>query len=95
MPKIIESDLIETDLRYDNGFTQIKVRLHVLDILRIMEICKSAGNLYYYNELRWFIEQLVKNDSKMGNIDFSRKLPRIKIKELKQWELDKLMNKKH
>jgi len=94
MVRVIPSDLIETYLKYDNGFTEVKLKLHILDILRIMEICKSAGNMYYYNELRWFLEQMTKNFEKVGYIDFSRKLPRIKLKEVKPWELDKLTEKK-
>jgi hypothetical protein len=91
--KPIKSDVIEAFMKFDNGFTEVRLKLYILDILRIMEICKTAGNLYYYNELRWFIDQIVRTDPRMGIIDFNRKLPRIKLKEKKPWELEQMSQK--
>lgn len=87
------SDLIRTNLVYDNGFTRVALELRFLDILRMMEVLKKSRNAYYYNELRWFINQVAHIDKAIGVVDFNRKLPRIRIKEKKEWELQEMLLK--
>jgi hypothetical protein len=88
--KVLKSDFVESRIKYDNGFKEITLSLYLLDILRIMEILKCADNMYYYNELRWFVDEVAKADPNIGIIDFNRVLPRIKLKEKKVWEIKSL-----
>jgi hypothetical protein len=90
MPKLIKSDLIKTFLKFDNGFNEVRLELYMLDILRIMDLCKACDNMYYYNELKWFVNEVCGVSRDCKNIDYSRKLPRIKLKEKKKWELEEI-----
>lgn len=78
-------------MKYDNGFNEIRLKFYMLDLLRMMEVFKKAGNMYYYNELRWFVNELAKCDKRIGIIDFARVLPRLKLKEKKPWELEQIL----
>lgn len=83
-----KSDFVEVFIKYDNGFNDIRLKFYILDILRIMEVLKTSKNEYYYNELRWFVNEISKVNKNFGVYDCDRKLPRIKLKEKKPWELE-------
>jgi hypothetical protein len=89
-PKILKSDLIETYLKWDNSSTSIFLKLYLLDVLRIAEICRASGNNYYYGELRWFVEQVMTERRDLLRIDFNRDLPRICLKVKAKWELEEI-----
>lgn len=89
--KIIKSDLVKSKLLWEGDFVEVKLELYFLDILRIMSICKNAGNDYYYNQLRWFVERVIRYDKDITHIDYNRRLPRIYLKEKKKWELEEML----
>ena len=87
-PRLLKSDFIKVNVKYDNGFNEVKLELYILDLLRIMEILRTSQNEYYYSEFRWFINEVSKVARGFGAFDSNRKLPRIKLKEKKEWELE-------
>jgi len=91
--EVIPLDLVEVRLKWEHSFTDVSLKLFMLDIQRIANICKKAENTYYYSELRWFIEQVAKNHPDIGYVDFNRKLPRMRLKEKKKWELEQISRK--
>ncbi len=71
----IKSDLRRCELRYTLGFKEVYTYIFQIDILRLINMCKTFNNIYYIEKFKKFINQIDKiNENE--KTDFERKVPR-------------------